>query len=218
MSVSHRFSTDHDRSPVASRTSWEESVPVRTGHGSFTPAASPPSPHHRQAPPTPRRYPDPVMDYLVSLCQGPGLCDGFPLQQMQDPMLLEVACASVAAAVLHRQLPFSPVAHPCNERHNPTLERLDRVFCNKEWDLGLQSIYLQALSSSASDHCPLFLSQILQFSRRAGFKFQHFWIRIPAFQETVATAWAKPVAGLSALNILHHKPAQSLRSWSNSLQ
>ncbi|KAG2630927.1 hypothetical protein PVAP13_3KG558466 [Panicum virgatum] len=41
-----------DRSPVASRTSWEESVPVRTGHGAFTPAASPPSPHHRQAPPT----------------------------------------------------------------------------------------------------------------------------------------------------------------------
>ena len=88
--MSHRFSTNHDRSPVASRTSWEESVPVRTGHGSFTPAASPPSPHHRQAPPTPRRYPNPVMDYLVSLCQGPGLCDGFPLQQMQDPMLLEV--------------------------------------------------------------------------------------------------------------------------------
>jgi exonuclease III len=44
-----------------------------------------------------------------------------------------------------------------NERENPTLVRLDRVFCNKEWDMMFSDFMLQALSSSLSDHCSLFL-------------------------------------------------------------
>jgi hypothetical protein len=32
----------------------------------------------------------------------------------------------------------------------PTLVRLDRVFCNKEWDLAFPFTYLLALSSSSS--------------------------------------------------------------------
>jgi endonuclease/exonuclease/phosphatase family metal-dependent hydrolase len=41
-----------------------------------------------------------------------------------------------------------------NDRAQPTLVRLDRVFCNKAWDLHHR---LQALSSSLSDHSPLLL-------------------------------------------------------------
>ena len=67
-----------------------------------------------------------------------------------------------------------------NERHNATLKLLDRVFCNKEWDLGFLSVCLQALSSSASDNCPVFLSQIHQQHRCARFKFEHLWIS-PSF-------------------------------------
>jgi exonuclease III len=44
-----------------------------------------------------------------------------------------------------------------NERAGPTLVRLDRVFCNKEWDLLLSNFNLLALSSPLSDHCPLVL-------------------------------------------------------------
>ena len=45
---------------------------------------------------------------LVYACHGPGLCEDFPLGKMQDPMLLEFACASVAAAALQRPLSFPP--------------------------------------------------------------------------------------------------------------
>jgi hypothetical protein len=44
-----------------------------------------------------------------------------------------------------------------NERENPTLVRLDRVFYNKEWDLLLSNYNLLAVSSSLSYHCPLLL-------------------------------------------------------------
>ena len=45
-----------------------------------------------------------------------------------------------------------------NHRANPTLVRLDRVFCNLEWDTTFNSHIMQALSSAMSDHCPLLLS------------------------------------------------------------
>jgi endonuclease/exonuclease/phosphatase family metal-dependent hydrolase len=44
-----------------------------------------------------------------------------------------------------------------NERQDPTLVRLDRALCNKEWDLLLPGFSLQALSSSISNHCPILL-------------------------------------------------------------
>lgn len=44
-----------------------------------------------------------------------------------------------------------------NGQLNPTLMYLDRVFCNKEWADKFMGVSLQALSSSLSDHCPLFL-------------------------------------------------------------
>jgi endonuclease/exonuclease/phosphatase family metal-dependent hydrolase len=46
-----------------------------------------------------------------------------------------------------------------NERQLPTLVKLDRVFCNKEWELAHTGFTLQDLSSSLSDHCPIYLCQ-----------------------------------------------------------
>lgn len=45
-----------------------------------------------------------------------------------------------------------------NEQQNPTLVRLDRMFCNTEGDALFASHALHALSTSHSDHCPLLLS------------------------------------------------------------
>jgi hypothetical protein len=41
-----------------------------------------------------------------------------------------------------------------NEREEPTLVYLDRVFCNVAWDGLFSTCAVQALSSSHSDHCP----------------------------------------------------------------
>lgn len=72
-----------------------------------------------------------------------------------------------------------------NERRNPTLVRLDRVFCNNAWDLAFSSHILQALSSSHSDHCPLLLSSHESPPRPHHFKFKNFWISMPGFKQVI---------------------------------
>lgn len=61
-----------------------------------------------------------------------------------------------------------------NKRDNPILAHLDRVFCNVEWDTMFSTASLQALSSSMSDHCPIFLSQQDDLPRPPRFKFESF--------------------------------------------
>jgi exonuclease III len=45
-----------------------------------------------------------------------------------------------------------------NERRRPTLVRLDRFFCNQNWDMAFEGCTLHALSSAHSNHCPLLLT------------------------------------------------------------
>jgi len=78
-----------------------------------------------------------------------------------------------------------------NGRTTPTLIHLDRVFYNQDWAAIFPAINLQALSSSLSDQCPLFLCSQQQRPRFATFKFEQFWTRIPGFNEIVTEAWAK---------------------------
>jgi len=97
---------------------------------------------------------------------------------------------------------------------------LDRFFCNKGWDNFFSSLCLQALASSMSDHCPLLLCNQERPPRKAKFKFEQFWTRVPYFMETVQRAWEQPVLGNSALMIFHNKllnTAKALTKWSKSL-
>jgi hypothetical protein len=43
-----------------------------------------------------------------------------------------------------------------NEQDDPTLVRLDRAFCNEEWDDIFQAAKLLPQASSMSDHCPFY--------------------------------------------------------------
>lgn len=45
-----------------------------------------------------------------------------------------------------------------NEQENPTLVRLDRAFCSSDWEVAFPDFALSAMSTGASDHCPLILS------------------------------------------------------------
>jgi endonuclease/exonuclease/phosphatase family metal-dependent hydrolase len=45
-----------------------------------------------------------------------------------------------------------------NERAQPTLEKLDRVFTTVDWEELCPDAFLSAMSSGPSDHCPLLLS------------------------------------------------------------
>lgn len=107
-----------------------------------------------------------------------------------------------------------------NGRATPTLVQLDRVFCNHDWLALFPAIGLQALSSSLSGHCPLFLCSQQQQPRKATFKVEQFWIRVPGFAEVVSQAWAKPVSGNSPLMRLHNRlrlTSEDLKTWSKTL-
>lgn len=107
-----------------------------------------------------------------------------------------------------------------NGQRNPTLVHLDRFFCNKEWDDLFNNLSLQAMSSSLSDHCPLFLCNQQNPPRPAFFRFEVFWTRAPCFLQTVQSAWQAMARGSSPLMILHNRltnTAKALRLWSKSL-
>jgi exonuclease III len=104
-----------------------------------------------------------------------------------------------------------------NERERPTMARLDRFFCNAEWDATFSSHVLNALSTSHSDHCPLLLSSQSGPRRPRSFKFENFWIHLPGFKETVKEAWDAPMNHHEPFHILYHKlrtTAEKLRTWS----
>lgn len=89
-----------------------------------------------------------------------------------------------------------------NERQNPTLYKLDSMFCIDEWNIYLGTHVLHALSSSLSDHCPLVLADDCGPWRPRTFKSENFWVSIPSFQDVVREAWQQDSG--------HHEPCQNL--------
>lgn len=75
-----------------------------------------------------------------------------------------------------------------NERNNPTLVRLDRAFCNPDWDMLFPNFALHALSTGASDHCPILLRCQHNVPRKAAFRFENHWLCIDGFREVVQQA------------------------------
>ena len=75
-----------------------------------------------------------------------------------------------------------------NERENPTLVRLDRVFCNHEWEAVFLNFASNALATGASDHCPLFLTRQDRVVRKVVFKFENHWLKLNGFRDVVMNA------------------------------
>lgn len=99
-----------------------------------------------------------------------------------------------------------------NEQENPTMTRIDRMFCTIQWEEAFPTAHLQALASTLSDHCPLFLQGNTQAPKYNGFRFELYWIQMPGFQETVAEAWTKPLQETDALRKIHIKLARTARA------
>lgn len=75
-----------------------------------------------------------------------------------------------------------------NERANPTMVRLDRFFCTVDWDDDFPNCFLQAASSSMSDHCPIVLTTNLATPKHHRFCFENFWTRMDGYLQTVQEA------------------------------
>jgi hypothetical protein len=86
-----------------------------------------------------------------------------------------------------------------------TQTRVDRAFCTAEWDLMKPNVYLQALSSRVSDHCPLFITGHETVKKFRGFRFEVFWPSLQGYDEVVADAWQKEVRIVNPYLQLHTK-------------
>jgi hypothetical protein len=80
-----------------------------------------------------------------------------------------------------------------NNHSQPTLSRIDRAFCTLPWEGLFMNPMLQALSSSASDHCPILLCPILPPRVTPKFRFESYWISRPKFSKCVSEAWNREV-------------------------
>jgi hypothetical protein len=65
-----------------------------------------------------------------------------------------------------------------NERHHPTLERIDSAFISKEWDELFPDNDMHLLPSICSDHAPLLFHLDNDFRYRRRFHFRPFWQRL----------------------------------------
>jgi endonuclease/exonuclease/phosphatase family metal-dependent hydrolase len=89
------------------------------------------------------------------------------------------ACEMLELCLHNRRFTWS------NERQNLTLVRLNRAFCNGDWEMIFPRYVLNALSTGASDHCPIILTRQDTVLRRASFKFENQWLHTQGFSDVV---------------------------------
>jgi hypothetical protein len=78
-----------------------------------------------------------------------------------------------------------------NEQQRPTLVKLDRILVMTEWEENFPDAYLQALSSSSSDHCAMLLTCGGQNRGRRRFRFENFWTKLEDLLAVVKESWQR---------------------------
>jgi hypothetical protein len=108
-----------------------------------------------------------------------------------------------------------------NRQANPSMSRIVKAFCSVQWEHHYDKPFLQALSSSTSDHCPLLLMPLQSPITKPRFRFESFWTEMPGFSDVVTNAWDTQVqSSLNPLNVMHIKlsrTAKALKHWAKSL-
>jgi hypothetical protein len=93
-----------------------------------------------------------------------------------------------------------------NNQSVPTLTQIDRAFCTPLWENGHSQTILQALSSSASDHCPILLMPLSTPPSKPKIRFETYWVNMPGFYNCVQDAWSEYVSpSYNPLKVLHVK-------------
>lgn len=106
-----------------------------------------------------------------------------------------------------------------NTGPNPTQTKIDRAFCTTDWDLLFFAARLFPLSSSSSDHAPLFLLGCDPPQRSVSFRFESYWLEIPGFLDVVKNSWERHLLASNPFSVLRLKLcrlARDLKRWSKS--
>lgn len=101
-----------------------------------------------------------------------------------------------------------------------THTRIDRAFCTAESDITMPNVYLQALSSKVSDHCPLLIASQATIRPFRGFRFESFWPRPSGYHEVVQQACEREINVMNPYLRLHIKlqrTSEALRNWSKAI-
>lgn len=77
----------------------------------------------------------------------------------------------------------------CNNQENPTLEKLDRIFVNTDWEKEYPLTMAKTLTRSISDHNPLLIDTgVLKITHKS-FKFELSWFLREDLKEIVESVW-----------------------------
>jgi len=100
------------------------------------------------------------------------------------------------------------------------MTKIDHRFCTREWEQLHPKCYLQALSSSVSNHYPFLLTCRPLLKRFKGFRFEAFWLEVEGFLEVVQNSWQALVSSRNPTRILHIKLARlgkALKRWNKGI-
>lgn len=93
----------------------------------------------------------------------------------------------------------------CNNRkgRQRIISKVDRAFCNNEWENQFLDWRVRALPRIGSDHSPLFGACILVSKpAHTPFRFNSFWVSHETFFSTVKECWCQPVKGPPLIRIM----------------
>jgi hypothetical protein len=103
-----------------------------------------------------------------------------------------------------------------NQREDPTLVKLDHVFCTNSWEEFFPDCMLFSNATVASDHCPLTLKLKVDLRGKRRFHFESFWLKLPGFLEEVAASWNQPAhcyCPLEKVSMKLKRLSKRLQSW-----
>jgi hypothetical protein len=123
---------------------------------------------------------------------------------------------SIISKFALRELPLSGGMFTwSNNQENPTLEKLDRILINHDWENFFPLSSARKIPRVMSDHNPIILDTKENVEVRSReFRFEKSWLLQPDFQLRVEKAWKTPVRGSDSISVIQEK----LRNVKNSLK
>jgi hypothetical protein len=89
-----------------------------------------------------------------------------------------------------------------NNQENPTLEKLDRILINHEWENLFPLSSARKIPRVMSDHNPIIMDTKESVEVRSKeFRFEKSWLLQPDFQLRVDKAWKTPVRGSDSISV-----------------
>jgi exonuclease III len=75
-----------------------------------------------------------------------------------------------------------------NQREDPTLVKLDHVFCTSSWEEFFPDRMLYSNATETSDHCPLILKLKMDLKGKRRLHLESLWPKFPGFLDEVAAS------------------------------